>query len=113
MAQILAERGLVKESKLRFECQSFKCAPGSSNCCVRRVLYNQPDFTAVKSQLETVCEAHGFRVVFLPKFHCELNFIGQCWGYAKSMESKTDLLDFQTQRDNAASALVVRPQTPI
>jgi hypothetical protein len=83
MAQILTERGLVKESKLRYECHSFKCAPGSSNCCVRRVLYNQPDFAAVKSQLETVCEAHGFKVVFLPKFHCELNFIEQCWGYAK------------------------------
>jgi hypothetical protein len=30
-----------------------------------------------------VCRAQGIDVIFLPKFHCELNFIEQCWGYAK------------------------------
>ena len=48
-----------------------------------RVLFNQPDFVNVESQLESVCKARGFQVIFLPKFHCELNFIEQCWGYAK------------------------------
>jgi hypothetical protein len=52
-------------------------------CCCRRFLYNQPDFFNVKSHLETVCEEQGFRVLFLPKFHCELNFIEMCWGFAK------------------------------
>jgi transposase len=33
--------------------------------------------------LEDHCEARGFRVLFLPKLHCELNFIGQCWDIAK------------------------------
>jgi len=33
--------------------------------------------TNVESFLETTCKA---RVIFLPKFHCELNFIEQCWG---------------------------------
>ncbi|KAJ8579338.1 hypothetical protein M405DRAFT_897044 [Rhizopogon salebrosus TDB-379] len=47
------------------------------------MLYNQPDFVAVESNLETVCKTRGFSVLFLPKFHCELNFIEQCWGYAK------------------------------
>ncbi|KAG0696145.1 hypothetical protein DFH29DRAFT_984723 [Suillus ampliporus] len=42
-------------------------------------------FHNVKSQLETTCKARGFQVIFLPKFHCELNFIEQCWGYAKRL----------------------------
>jgi hypothetical protein len=29
--------------------------------------------------------ARGVLVLFLPKFHCELNFIEQCWGHAKSV----------------------------
>ena len=33
--------------------------------------------------MEEVCEAHGYEVIFLPKFHCELNFIEQCWGFAE------------------------------
>ncbi|KAF9459536.1 hypothetical protein BDZ94DRAFT_1284360 [Collybia nuda] len=68
MSVILQEHGLVEESKLLRECAGFKCKPGATKCCFRRVLYTQPDFKMVDSLLE---------------FHCELNFIEQCWGYAK------------------------------
>jgi hypothetical protein len=37
----------------------------------------------VELWLETFCKTLGVTVIFLPKFHCELNFIEQCWGYAK------------------------------
>ena len=47
------------------------------------MLYNEPDFVGVQSLLEIACEARGFRAIFFPKFHCELNFIEQCWGYSK------------------------------
>ncbi|EDR03806.1 uncharacterized protein LACBIDRAFT_306885 [Laccaria bicolor S238N-H82] len=83
MAYILEECGLVKESKLRAECKNFKCAPPAIDCCCRRVLYNQPDFTHIPTILENACNTRGFRLIYLPKFHCELNFIEQCWGYAK------------------------------
>ena len=44
--------------------------------------------------------------MFLPKFHCELNFIEQCWGYAKRIyrlypeSSREDILE-----SNALKAL--------
>jgi hypothetical protein len=83
MAVILEERGFSKASDLRAQCKDFKCEKGATTCCCRRILYNQPDFVNVKSNLEIICEARGFQVIFLPKFHCEINFIEQCWGYAK------------------------------
>jgi hypothetical protein len=85
MAVILQERGLIAESNLKAQCNSkFQCPDqGKSNCCCRRVLYNQPDFVQVESLLETFCRDRGVDVIFLPKFHCELNFIEQCWGFAK------------------------------
>ena len=83
MAVLLVERGLVTESKLRAECHGFKCQAGATACCCHRILYTQPDFVGVESVLEAHCYLWGFKVLFLPKFHCELNFIEQCWGYAK------------------------------
>ncbi|KZV69533.1 hypothetical protein PENSPDRAFT_608568 [Peniophora sp. CONT] len=82
MAIILAERG-ISTAGLRSQCKDFKCAPGATSCCCRRILFNEPDFTAVEPILFAHCRARGFRVVLLPKFHPELNPIEQCWGYAK------------------------------
>ncbi|KAG2159097.1 uncharacterized protein EDB93DRAFT_1237838 [Suillus bovinus] len=83
MAEILKERGFEGCKKLRVECPNFRCNPNINRCCCRRLLYNQPDFLNVKSNIELACEKRGYKVLFLPKFHCELNFIEQCWGFAK------------------------------
>ncbi|ETW82079.1 hypothetical protein HETIRDRAFT_317206, partial [Heterobasidion irregulare TC 32-1] len=56
----------------------FKCLNDTSCCCYCRLLYSQPDFENVESILETHCQAHGFQIIFLPKFHCELSPIEQC-----------------------------------
>ena len=47
------------------------------------MLYSQEDFTYTPSCLELEAKARGSTILFLPKFHCELNPIEQCWGYAK------------------------------
>jgi hypothetical protein len=78
MTKILQERGMHEESKLRAECKNFKCLEGETRCCQRHVLNNQPDFLDQEPVLEGRCRARGFEVLFLPKFHCELNFIEQC-----------------------------------
>ena len=81
---ILEEQGITLDSKKKRDCPSFKCPDkGQTDCCYCRVLFNQPYFTMVESRLETCCKSHGVEVIFLPKFHCELNPIEQCWGYAK------------------------------
>ena len=102
MQVILEERGLHQFADLLTECEGFKCADLQANCCCRRVLFNQPDFSAVKSILEDACEARGVEVLFLPKLHCELNPIEMCWGYAKRLyrlnpeSSKEDVLERNT-----------------
>jgi len=83
MTKILQQRGLTEEAKLNMTCKNFKCAPEATVCCQRRVLYNQPDFAEQASALEILCQGQGFEVIFLLKFHCELNFIEQCWGNSK------------------------------
>jgi len=85
MRVILEERGFPASqlNKLKWECKNFHCRAGRTNCCMRRVLYSQPDFQNVKSVLEDHCDRRGIEVLFLPKFHPELNPIEQCWGRAK------------------------------
>lgn len=83
MEQIIQERGLWPETGLPAECSGFKCPEGQTNCCCRRLLFNQNDFISQKSQLEESIERRGHICDFYPKYHCELNFIEQYWGAAK------------------------------
>jgi len=67
----------------------------SNSCCLQKMFINprfllcvwilelQPDFVNQKSLIEETIESHGHKVIFYPKFHCELNFIELFWGAAK------------------------------
>ncbi|CCO37871.1 hypothetical protein BN14_12031 [Rhizoctonia solani AG-1 IB] len=88
MALILEERGVPNARKLKLVCgtvdsRKHACPPDSTNCCARRTMMNQPDILAQKSILRLQAEAEGFSIIYLPKYHCELNPIEQCWGAAK------------------------------
>lgn len=103
------ERGvdIPDPKRLKTQCGgSFtQCPPDRIDCCCRRILYNQPDFVNPKSLLEEICEERGFRVVFLPKYHCELNPIEACWGYAKRTyrQYPSSTLDADLERNLLAS----------
>lgn len=84
MEQIIRERELWPERGLVAQCPNFKCPPGCTDCCCRRLLFSQADFIGQKSQLEEFIETHGHLCDFYPKYHCELNFIEQYWGAAKA-----------------------------
>ena len=55
----------------------------------RQFLNLQPDFAAQKGWLEETVVAMGFTIIFSPKYHCELNFIEQIWGWLKSYHRRT------------------------
>jgi hypothetical protein len=57
---------------------------------MQMVLALQPDFKAQKSRLHDVVEARGHQVLFLPKFHCELNFIEMYWATTKMMTRRRE-----------------------
>ncbi|KAF7316311.1 hypothetical protein MIND_00149800 [Mycena indigotica] len=71
------------------QCKKFKCpkvdAGRQTTCCMRRMLFDQPDFANVQSCLEAACSPFNVTILFLPKFHPELNPIEMVWGFAKRM----------------------------
>lgn len=84
--QILKERGLWPAEGLLLDCPprdgKSSCLP-VGGCCARKVLAAERDFREQKCQLREGLEAHGQVVIFLPKFHCELNPIECYWCQAK------------------------------
>ena len=90
LATILIDRGLIpreaeteawcRKHKLRGVCDQCKersafdpDREGRSDCCMRRMLASQPDFVAQKNRITELLESEGFLVIYVPKFHPELN----------------------------------------
>jgi hypothetical protein len=80
MHAVLQERQLLKEGMIGF-CKSS--TPTSDSCCMHHVLEQQEDFMNQHCALQELIEGRGHKVIFYPKFHCELNYIEMYWGAAK------------------------------
>jgi hypothetical protein len=100
---ILSERGLW-QSNLRGKCSS-KCESGATECCNQRILRNQPDFQEQRPLIQEIIEAAGHACIFLPKFHCELNFIEFFWGRIKKYLRDNCDGSFETLKTNMLKAL--------
>ena len=77
MRQVLIECGLWKDG-LNADCKLCKDKIEDINqtdCCARRIIFLQPDFIGEQGLLEKIVEEAGHKIIFYPKFHCELNFI--------------------------------------
>ncbi|KAF9497594.1 hypothetical protein BDN71DRAFT_1541197 [Pleurotus eryngii] len=103
MKQVLLERGLWQDG-LHMQCKP-KCLSGAQNCCAKRILELQPDFKAQKSLVQEVIEAAGHECIFLPKFHCELNFIEFFWGAVKRYLRENCDYTFAMLQENMPKAL--------
>lgn len=53
-------------------------------CCAVYVCSQEPDFLAQREWLREVVEDRGHKIIFFPKYHCELNYIEKVWGWLKS-----------------------------
>lgn len=110
------ERGLWKD-KLVMKCGSWskkqddgsvsvaKCQSGVTDCCAKRFLNCQPDFIEQKSLIQEVIENAGHLCIFLPKFHCELNFIEYFWGAVKQYLQEHCDYTLKTLKENMPTVL--------
>ena len=103
MKQVLVKQGLWRDGLL-MQCKP-KCLLGAKNCCAKQILELQPDFEAQKSLVQEVIEAAGHCCIFLPKFHCKLNFIEIFWGAVKRHLHKNCDYTFAMLKKNMPKAL--------
>ena len=64
-------------------------------CCLTYVLSQEPDFMEQQEWLTDVVENGDCKIIFYPKYHCELNFIEWIWGWLKSYHRRSCTYNFK------------------
>ncbi|RPA71955.1 hypothetical protein BJ508DRAFT_245125 [Ascobolus immersus RN42] len=123
--QVLSERGLwpgtgrnILGDVFRADCPTSHGRPGCPSdpedpdtgkvvgkCCARTLLANQKDFRSQRGKLEEMVTARGHKIIFYPKFHCELNFIERYWASVKAYTREHCTYDIQGLRKNLPAAI--------
>ena len=98
-AMILEERG-INTATLKLEDMKI-------------ILSCHDDFKNEKSALHQKLEAKGHTVLFVPKFHCELNGIERVWGHAKRYTRAYCDYKFDSLRSTVPKALDLIPKETI
>lgn len=110
LKKVLEERGLWRRG-LRLQCRKpgsdklLKSCLAGGSCCARAIIAAEPDFRAQKCRLQEEIEQLNHRVLFYPKFHCELNFIEYVWGAAKRFTRNNCGYSIKTLRQLIPDAL--------
>jgi len=86
------------------ECNTYD--PMATHCCAKHILDLQLDFVAQTSLVQEVIMSVGNLCIFLPKFHCELNFIELFWGTVKKYLQDNCNYTFPSLQKNMPAALV-------
>jgi transposase len=105
---VLHERGLWRAG-LNLRCGKGGCNNDWTDCCAKQILDHQPDFQAQKSLVQETIEGTGHTCVFLPKYHCEINFIEYFWGVVKHYLQEHCDYSFTTLKLNMPKALASVP----
>ena len=111
---ILRERGL-SFTNLKGACANEKAHTDDGKCCCQRMFASQQDFKAERSALQHAVETRiivdggmsslRHLCLFLPKFHCELNWIERMWGVSKAYARSHCMYTLQGLRDTVPISL--------
>jgi transposase len=82
-AKFILQEHRLWRSEMTLRCGKGGCDNSQTDCCAKHILGLQPDFQAQKSLVQETIEDAGHICVFLPKYHCEINFIKYFWGAVK------------------------------
>jgi hypothetical protein len=80
-------------------------------CCATYVLSQEPDFMEQEEWLSEEVKAAGHKIIFFPKYHCELNFIEMIWGWLKSYFRRNCQYNYNSLKNSLP--VVIKEKLPI